>query len=42
MLTKILPEGMPGMEPLSYQQDIKVKVKVPMCKPEIIRGGTGK
>jgi len=39
ILTSILLEGMPGLVPLSYQQDIKVKVKVTMRKPEIVRGG---
>jgi len=39
ILTSILPEGMPALVPLSYQQDIKEKVKVSICKPETLRGG---
>jgi len=39
ILTSLLPKGMPGLVPLSYQQDIKVKVKVSICKPETVRGG---
>jgi hypothetical protein len=41
ILTSILLEGMPGLDPLFYQQDIKVKVKVSMCKQEIVRRGGG-